>query len=79
MVVHSNTIEGVVSVFKRGTVGVCQHCAEAHLNRHLVEFDFRYNRRTALKVTDAERAEQFPAKTEVKRLSCNQTDEGHHA
>ena len=54
-VVHSNTIESVFSVFKRGMVGVYQHCGEAHLHRYLAEFDFRYNRRTALKVSDAER------------------------
>ena len=37
-------------------VGVYQHCGEAHLHRYLAEFDFRYNRRTALGVTDTERA-----------------------
>lgn len=59
VVIHSNTIEGVFSVFKRGMVGVYQHCGEAHLHRYLAEFDLRYNRRTALKVSDAERAAFF--------------------
>ena len=69
VVVHTNTIEGVFSVFKRGMVGVYQHCGEAHLHRYLAEFDFRYNRRTALKVTDAERHDQLLAKIEGKRLT----------
>lgn len=43
--VHTNTIESVFSVFKRGMVGTYQHCGEAHLHRYLAEFDFRYNRR----------------------------------
>lgn len=54
--VHTNTIENVFSVFKRGMHGVYQHCAEKHLHRYLAEFDFRYNRRAALKITDNERA-----------------------
>ena len=45
---HTNTIENVFSVFKRGMVGVYQHCGEAHLHRYLAEFDFRYNRRDGL-------------------------------
>ena len=32
VVVHSNTSEGVFSVFKRGMIGVYQHCGEAHLS-----------------------------------------------
>ena len=38
---HTNTIEGVFSIFKRGMVGVYQHCGEQHLQRYLTEFDFR--------------------------------------
>ena len=48
--VHTNTVEGVFSVFKRGMVGVYQHCSEKHLHRYLAEFDFRYNNRVALGV-----------------------------
>jgi transposase-like protein len=78
-VVHSNTIENVFSVFKRGMVGVYQHCGEAHLHRYLAEFDFRYNRRAALKVTDRERAEDAIRGASGKRLTYNQTDEAAHA
>ena len=59
-VVHSNTVENVFSVFKRGMKGIYQHCGEAHLHRYLAEFDFRYNRRTALGWTDAERTDDRP-------------------
>jgi transposase-like protein len=34
--IHSNTVEGYFSVFKRGMKGVYQHCGEAHLHRYLV-------------------------------------------
>lgn len=46
-------------MFKRGMIGVYQHCGEDHLHRYLAEFDFRYNRRAALKSSDAERAEDL--------------------
>ncbi len=48
--VHTNTVEGVFSIFKRGMKGIYQHCSEKHLHRYLAEFDFRYNNRTALGV-----------------------------
>lgn len=50
--VHSNTVEGYFSIFKRGMVGTYQHCGEQHLHRYLAEFDFRYNSRS---ITDSER------------------------
>ena len=52
---HSNTVEGYFSVLKRGIVGTFHHVSEAHLKRYLAEFDFRYNNRSALGVTDGER------------------------
>jgi transposase-like protein len=51
--IHTNTVEGYFSIFKRGMRGIYQHCAEKHLHRYLSEFDFRYNAR---KITDGERA-----------------------
>jgi transposase-like protein len=53
---HTNTIEGYFSIFKRGIYGVYHHISEEHLKRYLTEFDFRYNERAALGVTDVERA-----------------------
>jgi transposase-like protein len=43
----TNTVEGYFSIFKRGMVGVYQHCSEQHLPRYLSEFDFRLDIRTA--------------------------------
>jgi transposase-like protein len=53
--VTTNTVEGFFSIFKRGMVGVYQHCGEQHLKRYLAEFDFRYSNRIKLGVDDAER------------------------
>lgn len=55
--VHSNTSEGYFSIFKRGMIGVYQHCAEKHLHRYLAEFDFRYNQRARLGFYDSARTE----------------------
>lgn len=55
--VHTNTIEGFFSVFKRGMRGVYQHCSGDHLHRYMAEFDFRYSNRAALEVSDTVRAD----------------------
>ena len=55
-VVHTNTIEGYFSIFKRGMKGVYQHCSKKHLHRYLAEFDFRYSNRSATGCEDQERA-----------------------
>ncbi len=54
--IHSNTVEGYFSIFKRGMKGVYQHCGEDHLHRYLAEFEFRYNNRVALGFNDTDRA-----------------------
>ena len=54
--VHTNTVEGYYSIFKRGMIGIYQHCSEKHLHRYLAEFDFRYSNRKALGVDDVMRA-----------------------
>jgi len=41
-VIHTNTVEGYFSIFKRGMKGIYQHCSEKHLHRYLSEYDFRY-------------------------------------
>jgi hypothetical protein len=66
-------------VFKRGMVGVYQHCGEPHLHRYLAEFDFRYNRRAALKIMDGERHDQLLAKIEGKRLTYRRIGETRYA
>lgn len=77
--VHTNTIEGFFSIFKRGMKGVYQHCGEAHLHRYLAEFDFRYNRRTALKWSDTERSEDLLKSIRGKRLTYRRTNEARCA
>lgn len=56
--VHTNTVEGAFSIFKRGMKGVYQHCAEKHLHRYLAEFEFRYSHRIATGYGDVARADR---------------------
>ena len=67
--VHTNTIEGYFSIFKRGMKGVYQHCKEKNLHRYLAEFDFRYSTRH---ITDGERAVLAVKGGEGKRLTYRQ-------
>jgi transposase-like protein len=67
--VTTNSVEGYFSIFKRGMKGVYQHCGEKHLHRYLAEFDFRYNNRTALGVSDAERVAKIAQGIAGKRLT----------
>ncbi|MCR9062017.1 MAG: IS1595 family transposase [Rhodobacteraceae bacterium] len=73
--VHTNTVEGYFSIFKRGMKGVYQHCDEKHLHRYLAEFDFRYNNRVARGVDDSERAERILRGVKGKRLTYRTVDE----
>lgn len=72
--VHTNTVEGYFSIFKRGMKGVYQHCSEKHLHRYLAEFDFRYNNRSANGVEDRERAERALKGVSGKRLTYRPHD-----
>ena len=63
-----NTIEGYFSIMKRGVTSVYHHVSPQHLKRYLAEYDFRYNERMALNVSDAERA--------AKRLLASSVSEG---
>lgn len=67
--VTTNSVEGFFSIFKRGMVGVYQHCGEQHLQRYLNEFDFRYSNRIALGIDDAERTTLAIKGAEGKRLT----------
>lgn len=55
--IHSNTVEGCFSIFKRGMKGIYHHCGEQHLHRYLAEFEFRYNNREKFEISDTIRAE----------------------
>jgi len=67
--VHSNTVEGYFSIFKRGMKGVYQFCGENHLHRYLAEFEFRYNNRVAHGIGDRERADILLTGIVGKRLT----------
>lgn len=67
--VHTNTIEGFFSIFKRGMKGVYQHCGEKHLHRYLAEYDFRYSNREANGFNDGERSQNALRGMVGKRLT----------
>lgn len=67
--IHTNTVEGFFSIFKRGLNGVYQHCSKQHLKRYLAEFDFRYSYRSKLGYEDEQRAEMALRGIEGKRLT----------
>ncbi len=70
--VTTNTVEGFFGIFKRGMVGVYQHCAEHHLQAYMKECDFRYSNRTKLGVDDTERTRRAVKGAEGKRLTYKQ-------
>ena len=67
--VYTNTVEGYFSILKRGIYGVYQHVSEAHLQRYLHEFDFRYTNRIARGVDDAARVDLAVRGIKGKRLT----------
>jgi transposase-like protein len=77
--VHTNTLEGFFSIFKRGLVGVYQHMDKKHLDRYLAEFDFRMNTRAKLGINDQQRTGMAIAGARGKRLQYKATSEGEEA
>jgi len=67
--IHTNTIEGSFSIFKRGMKGVYQHCGEQHLHRYLAEFEFRYCNREANGFNDQARSIEVIKGIVGKRLT----------
>ncbi len=72
--VHTNTLEGFFSIFKRGLIGVYQHVDKKHLDRYLAEFDFRQNTRAKLGINDVQRTAIAVQSTKGKRLTYQTTD-----
>lgn len=70
--VTSNSAESFFNVFKRGMIGVYQHCGEAYLSRYLTEFEFRHNTRAKLGVNDKERATLATKGAAGRRLTLRQ-------
>ena len=71
--VHTNTIEGYFSIFKRGMKGIYQHCGKKHLHRYLTEYDFRYSFREANGFNDGERSVQALRGIVGRRLTYART------
>lgn len=67
--IHTNTVEGFFSIFKRGMRGIYQHCSKKHLHRYLAEFDFRYSNRQANGFSDLARADELLKGVVGKRLT----------
>ncbi|MGA2516206.1 MAG: IS1595 family transposase [Thermodesulfobacteriota bacterium] len=71
--IHTNTVEGYFSIFKRGMKGIYQHCKKQHLHRYLAEFDFRYNKRSAKDVNDIGRVNKVFEGVVGRRLTYETT------
>lgn len=69
---YTNTVEGYLSILKRGIFGIYHHVSEAHLHRYLCEYDFRYTHRVACGVDDMERMRVALAGIVGKRLTYRQ-------
>ena len=63
--VHSNTIEGVFSLLKRGVMGTFHSVSRKHLPNYLNEFEFRWNTR---KMNDGQRVAAAIKQVDGKRL-----------
>ena len=72
--VHTNTVEGYFSIFKRGMKGIYQHCSKQHLHRYLAEFEFHYSNRAANGIGDTARAALILKGAEGKRLTYRRPD-----
>jgi hypothetical protein len=77
--VHTNTIEGYFSILKRGITGTYHHVSQQHLKRYLAEFDFRYNERMKLGVSDTERTAKAINGIVGKRLTYRRPNQAANA
>jgi transposase-like protein len=68
--IHTNTIEGVFSLLKRGVMGTFHSISKKHLPNYLNEFEFRYNTR---KENDGERVSRAIRKSDGKRLKYRES------
>jgi transposase-like protein len=65
----TNNVENFFGVFKRGMRGTYTFCGEQHIQRYLTEFQFRYNNRSGLGISDGERTARAMRGIEGKRLT----------
>jgi transposase-like protein len=68
--VHSNTIEGVFSLIRRGVMGTFHSISRKHLPNYLNEFSFRWNTR---KMNDGERVSRAIQAVAGKRLEYRES------
>jgi transposase-like protein len=74
--IHTNTVEGYFSIFKRGMRGIYQWCSERHLHRYLAEYDYRYSYRIKTGYDDAARFGLVLTRVSGKRLTYRTTGVG---
>jgi len=70
--IHSNTVEGVFSLIRRGVMGTFHSISRKHLPNYLNEFQFRWNTR---KMDDGERVAAAIKKIDGKRLEYRESVE----
>jgi transposase-like protein len=68
--VHSNTVEGVFSLIRRGVMGTFHSVSRKHLPNYLNEFQFRWNTR---KLNDGERVAKAIKAIDGKRLEYRES------
>jgi transposase-like protein len=68
--IHSNTIEGVFSLIRRGVMGTFHSVSRKHLPNYLNEFQFRWNTR---KLDDGERVSRVVKSLVGKRLQYRES------
>ena len=68
--VHSNTVESVFSLIKRGVMGTFHSISRKHLPNYLNEFEFRHNTR---KLDDGQRVARAIRQVDGKRLEYRES------
>jgi transposase-like protein len=68
--IHSNTVEGVFSLIRRGVMGTFHSVSRKHLPNYLNEFQFRWNTR---KMDDGQRVSQAIKAVSGKRLQYRES------
>lgn len=68
--IHSNTVEGVFSLLKRGVMGTFHSVSKKHLPNYLNEFEFRWNTR---KMDDGQRVARAIRAVDGKRLEYRES------
>jgi len=71
--VTTNTVESSFAILKRGLYGTFHSVSEKHLQRYANEFDFRWNNRAKLGVSDLQRTNNVLSGIGGKRLMYRHT------